>query len=215
MSTKNPLMSLIIWAACSQGLLLACNRQEPPKIFCATNRSSILFSVTGDRPEWNYGLQIVSYLENNEVDLASSLHVEALRTVLCQKLEPFVSADVTLALGQNNHDHSGIVLLRIICHKGKARVQGQETREYGLESGSEFVPLGEDAGFFLSRVAQNPKYLKTLRKNQTTTVGQLSRSLAVKIAEEMIVDTARVGAKGLSSEVDVHCILANKVVNCR
>lgn len=204
-------MSLIIWAASSQGLLVASD--QPAKIYSITNRATMLLAVSGDRPEWDYGRQVADYLQQHEVDLASALHVEALRTVLAQKLEPFGEADVTLALGQNNYDHSGIILMRLTASAGRAQVKGQETREYRLNDETEFVPMGEDAGFFLSRVAQNPKYLKTLRQNKTRLVQELKLKTAAKIAREMIQDTGRAGARGMGSQVQVHAVYANQAVN--
>ncbi|MFN8611255.1 MAG: hypothetical protein U0931_27170 [Vulcanimicrobiota bacterium] len=204
-------MSLIIWAASSQGLLVASD--QPSKIFCVTSRASMLLALSGDRPEWDYARQVADYLEKHEVDLASPLHLEALRTVLAQKLEPFGEADITLALGQNNQEHSGIVFMRLLCRQGRAQVQGQETREYRFNSETEFVPMGEDAGFFLSRVAQNPKYLKTLRQHKTRLVQDLKLKTAVKIAREMIADTRRAGAKGLGPQTEVYCVCANRAVD--
>lgn len=203
-------MSLIIWAASSQGLLLACD--QPSRIFRINNRASSLMAVSGQPADGDYAAQVADYLSHHEVDLASTLHIEALRTVLAQKLEPLGDSDVTLAFGQQNHDLSGIVFLRLVCQRGKARVQGLETREYRLDSETEFLPMGEDAGFFLSRVAQNPKYLKTLRQNKTRLVRDLKLSTAVKIAREMIADTRRAGAKGFGPQTEVHCIQANQPV---
>ena len=204
-------MSLIIWAASSQGLLVASD--QPGQIFRVTNRASTLLAVSGLRPEWDYGHQVAEYLEHHEVDLASPLHVEALRTVLSQKLEGYGEADVTLALGQNNHDLSGIIFIRLVSKGGRAQVQGLETREYRPNNETEFVPMGEDAGFFLSRVAQNPKYLKSLRQNRTRLVQELKLKTAAKIAREMIQDTARAGARGMGSNVLVHSVFANQAVN--
>ncbi|MBS2039250.1 hypothetical protein JST97_29975 [bacterium] len=203
-------MSLIIWAASSQGLLVASD--QPAKIFRISNRASSLMAISGDRPEWDYARQVADYLQQHEVDLASKLHVEALRTVLAQKLESMGEADVTLAFGQHNHDLSGIVFVRVICRQGRAQVQGLETREYGLDSETEFVPMGEDASFFLSRVAQNPKYLKSLRQNRTRLVKDLALPSAVKIAREMISDTRRAGARGLGTQTEVYCVRANQPV---
>jgi hypothetical protein len=204
-------MSLIIWAASSQGLLVASD--QPGKVFTVSNRACMLLAVSGDRPEWGYGREVADYLERHEVDLASALHLEALRTVLAQKLEPHNEADVTLALGQNNHDLSGIVLMRLTAAQGRAQLKGQETRQYSLDDETEFVPMGEDAGFFLSRVARNPKYLKTLRQNKTRLVRELKLKTAAKIAREMIVDTGRAGAKGMGSQIAIHSVLANQAVH--
>mgnify|MGYP003604582677 CR=1 FL=1 len=184
-------MSLIIWAASHEGLLLASDRGEQPRIFL---RGKMLLAVAGDP---NYAAQLAEYLEKHEVDLASALHVEALRTVVCDKLP--ADSQATVAFGQHNHGLSGIVLMRL---SGK-RCEALETREYTDASETEFIPMGEDAPYFLSKVAQHPNYLKTLRQKKIKFVKDLTLETARKIAREMIRDTS-LAANRKAPEVDAY-----------
>ena len=188
-------MSLIIWAASHEGLLLASDHQDPPQIFRC---GQILLAVAGDPA---YAAQLAAYLEKHAVDLVSSLHVEALRTVVCDHLP--AGSQATVAFGQRNHGLSGLVLMTANSQSGRAQIAGFETREYTDASETEFIPLGEDAPFFLSKVAKHPNYLKTLRQKKIKFVKDLNLETARKIAREMIRDTA-LAANKKAPEVDAH-----------
>ncbi|MBX3170741.1 MAG: hypothetical protein KF760_25270 [Candidatus Eremiobacteraeota bacterium] len=191
-------MSLIIWAATHEGLLVASDQQDPPNIF---HIGTMLLAVAGQLPDFTK--KITAYLGKHEVDLASPLHVEALRTVVCQTLEQLGEGELTAAFGQHNHGLSGIVLMTVKSQAGKARLTGFETREYTGESETEYIPLGDQAQDFLSKVARHPNYIKTLRQKKIRFVKDLNLETARKIAREMIRDTY-LSANKKPPEVDAH-----------
>jgi hypothetical protein len=174
-------MSLIIWAPSQQGLLVSSDLDN---IF---QRKTMLMAVAGDPSE--FAQKMAAYLDQHEVDLASAVHVEALRTVVLQTLEGTSQEEATVAFGQHNHGLSGIVLMSAAQQGDKARLTGFETREYTGDSETEYVPLGPSAPQFLNKVAQHPSYLKTLRQQKIQFVRDLTQETAQKIAREMIRDT--------------------------
>lgn len=173
-------MSLIIWAPTHEGLMVSSDLDN---IF---HLKTMLLAVSDDHPE--FAAKMAAYLDKHEVDLASELHVEALRTVVRDYAG---QAEITVSFGQHNHGLSGIVLMTV----ENGQLSGFETREYKDDSETEYIPLGADAAQFLSKVAQHPNYLKTLRQKKIQLVQDLTLETARKISREMIRDTYLSGNK--------------------
>ncbi len=147
---------------------------------------TMLMAVSDHHPE--FADKMAAYLDKHEVDLASQVHVEALRTVVRDNAGP---AEITISFGQHNHGLSGLVLMTV----ANGQLTGFETREYTGDSETEYIPLGSDAPQFLRGVAQHPNYLKTLRQKKIRFVKDLSLETARKISREMIRDTHLSGNK--------------------
>ncbi len=169
-------MSLIIWVATHEGLLLASDQQDPPKIFRV---GATLLAVLGDSPALTE--QLRAYLKKNTIDLNSEVHVEALRTVACQVAQ----GEVTVSFGQYSQGISGVVFMTV----KEQQLTGFKIRQYNDKSETEYIPLGDQAEYFLEKVASHPNYIKTLRQKKIRHVKELTLETAGKIAREMIRDT--------------------------
>lgn len=183
-------MSLIIWVATHEGLLVASDQQDPPKIFHVSNT---LLAVVGDSPALIE--QLRAYLKKNTIDLNSEVHVEALRAVVCQTAE----GEVTVSFGQFSQGISGVVFMTA----NQGQMTGFEIRQYNDKSETEYIPLGDQSEYFLEKVASHPNYLKTLRQKKIRYVKDLTLETAAKIAREIIRDTY-LSANKKPPEVDAH-----------
>lgn len=185
-------MSLIIWVATHEGLLLAGPQQDPPQIF---HIGSTLLAVLGDSPALIE--QLKAYLKKNTIDLNSEVHVKALRTVVCQTSQ----GSVSVSFGQRSQGISGVVFMAV----ENQQMTGFEIRQYNDRSETEYIPLGDQSEYFLEKVASHPNYIKTLRQKKIRYVKDLNLETARKIAREMIRDTY-LSANKKPPEVDAHHI---------
>lgn len=191
-------MSLIIWAPTSEGILVASD--QPP--FCVTNRISTLLAVGGDRPDREFGRRVEAYLQKFEMELSSRLHIDAMRTFLCQQLEEVGEGEFTVSLGRHKQGDMILLLFLVGMRNGRAVCSPAEMREYRGADETEFIPLGEAQQIFLSEVAPDLKHLKTLRQRKVKFVRDLQLRVAQKIAREMLADTRKTQAsKGLRVSV--------------
>jgi|GEM_PF-6798167 len=190
-------MSLIIWAPTAEGILVASDR--PP--FCVTNRIATLLAVGGDLPDQEFGRRVEGYLQKFEMELSSRLHIDAMRTFLCQQLEELGEGEFTVSLGRHKEGDMILVLFLVGMRSGKAVCSPAEIRQYRGADETEFIPLGETQ-FFLNEVASDLKLLKTLRQRKVKYVRDLQLQVAVKIAREMVGDTRKTQAtRGLRVSV--------------
>ncbi len=174
-------MSLIIWAATHEGLLVASDQQDPPRIFLKGN---VLLSVVGDP---GYAAALGDHLEKHQIDLTAEVHVEALRTVVCDLLPP--DSEATVCFGQHHGQHYPGLSGMVFMTARNGRIEGFEIREYADASETEYIPLGAESQRFLETVAPHPAYIKTLRQKKIKYVKDLTLDVARKIAREMIRDT--------------------------
>lgn len=181
-------MSLIIWVATREGLLVSSQQQNPSRIF---HVGTTLLAVLGESPALTE--QLTTYLKKNTIDLHSEVHVEALRAVVCQHAQ----GEVTVSFGQRQEGISGVVFMTV----QNQQLTGFEIRQYNDQSEAEYIPLGDQSEYFLEKVASHPNYLKTLRQKKIRYVRDLNLDTARKIAREMIRDTS-LAANQKAPEVD-------------